>query len=106
MAANREVDCDGVSAASFRGRSRRRQLRKALQAAERVDRPVFIYSSPFSRTRRTAELAAEAAGLPTDTSPVQVHQDAPGSLGPPGDANLGMLSCFQALRLASGTDDG
>ncbi|GLI66199.1 hypothetical protein VaNZ11_009898 [Volvox africanus] len=45
---------------------------KVVQAAKRGGRTVRVYSSPFSRTRRTASLAAEAAGLQADMCPIQV----------------------------------
>ncbi|EFJ51472.1 phosphoglycerate mutase [Volvox carteri f. nagariensis] len=48
------------------------KFRQALQAAERSSRQVLVYASPFSRTQRTAFLAAEAAGLQSEICPVQV----------------------------------
>ncbi|PNW73560.1 hypothetical protein CHLRE_13g564000v5 [Chlamydomonas reinhardtii] len=48
------------------------QLGKALAEAERSGRPAVVYASPFSRTQRTAELAAQAAGLQV---PVQTAEE-------------------------------
>ncbi|GLC37150.1 hypothetical protein PLESTM_000548100 [Pleodorina starrii] len=45
---------------------------EVLQAVERAGRLVCVLTSPFSRTRRTAALAVEAAGLQPDTCPLQV----------------------------------
>ncbi|KAG2439828.1 hypothetical protein HYH02_010461 [Chlamydomonas schloesseri] len=48
-----------------------RQLGQALAEPHRKGRPVLVYASPFSRTQRTAELAAQAAGLQSQSVPVQ-----------------------------------
>ncbi|KXZ51152.1 hypothetical protein GPECTOR_13g639 [Gonium pectorale] len=49
-----------------------RQFAEALGAPHLHGRRVLVVSSPFSRTMRTAALAAEAAGISQESNPVQI----------------------------------
>ncbi len=51
----------------------RRKLRELLASEPLQGRPVRVLASPFSRTLRTARLAAEVAGLPVEGIQVRAN---------------------------------